>query len=447
MSDKTIEFINKAKKVHGDKYDYSKVNYINVKTKITVICKEHCEFNATPTNHINNKSGCPKCSGLYKPTTNEWIEKAKQIHSDNYDYSKVKYINSNTKIIIICKEHGEYEQTPDSHIRNAGCQKCSGNYIPTTNEWIEKAKQIHSDKYDYSKVKYINSKTKIIIICKEHCEFNQNPSDHLQGKGCIVCSNINNANLKRKTKTEFITNSIIIHGNKYDYSKVDYINNNTKIIIICKEHDEFNVTPTNHINNKSGCPKCSGHYIPTTNEWIEKAMEIHGDKYDYSKVIYKNGKNKIRIICKNHGEFIQSPDSHIFQKSGCPNCRPNYSKKQIEWLNFISKLKNINIQHALNQIEFTIPSTKYKADGYCKETNTIYEFHGDLWHGNPKLYKPSDISYFGIKYSELYKKTLEREQLIKDLGYNLVVIWEYDWNKINKSVKILQRKFRNSKLH
>jgi len=324
MSDKTIEFINKAKKVHGDKYDYSKVNYINVKTKITVICKEHCEFNATPTNHIHNKSGCPKCSGLYKPTTNEWIEKAKKIHSDKYDYSKVKYINNNTKIIIICKEHGEYEQTPDSHIRKAGCQKCSGNYIPTTNEWIEKEKQIHTDKYDYSKVKYINS--------------------------------------------------------------------NTKIIIICKKHDEFNVTSTNHIDNKSGCPKCSGHYIPTTNEWIEKEMEIHCDKYDYSKVIYKNGKNKIRIICKNHGEFIQLPDSHIFQKSGCPNCRPNYSKKQIEWLNFISKLKNINIQHALNQIEFTIPSTKYKADGYCKETNTIYEFHGDLWHGNPKLYKPNDIS-------------------------------------------------------
>jgi len=383
MSDKTIEFINKAKEVHGDKYDHSKVNYINVKTKITVICKEHGEFNVTPTNHIHNKSGCPKCSGLYKPTTNEWIEKAKQIHSNKYDYSKVKYINNNTKIIIICKEHGEYEQTPDSHIRKAGCQKCSGNYIPTTNEWIEKAKQIHSDKYDYSKVKYINSNTKIIIICKEHGEFNQNPSDHLQGKGCIVCSNINNANLKRKTKTEFITNSIIIHGNKYDYSKVDYINNNTKIIIICKKHDEFNVTPTNHIHNKSGCPYC----------------------------------------------------------------KTNYSKKQIEWLNFISKLKNINIQHALNEFEFTIPSTKYKADGYCKETNTIYEFHGDLWHGNPKLYKPSDTSYFGIKYGELYEKTLEREKLIKNLAYNLVVMWEYDWNKINKSVKILQKKFRNSKLN
>ena len=94
-----------------------------------------------------------------------------------------------------------------------------------------------------------------------------------------------------------------------------------------------------------------------------------------------------------------------------------------------------------------ILNTRFHADGYCKETNTIYEFHGDLWHGNPKLYDKNNISYFGIKYGELYEKTLEREQLIKDLGYNLVVMWEYDWNKINKSIKILQRKFRNSKLH
>ena len=105
---------------------------------------------------------------------------------------------------------------------------------------------------------------------------------------------------------------------------------------------------------------------------------------------------------------------------------------------------NINIQHAINGIEYTILKTNYKADGYCKETNTIYEFHGDFWHGNPKKYRSDDINKitkctFGI----LYEKTMQKEKTIKELGYNLVVMWESDWNKINKSIRCLQRKFRN----
>ena len=111
---------------------------------------------------------------------------------------------------------------------------------------------------------------------------------------------------------------------------------------------------------------------------------------------------------------------------------------------FISILHNINIQHAKNGGEFTIPNTKYKADGYCKDTNTIYEFHGDEYHGNPKINNFNHMSYFGIKYGDLYQKTLQREQLIRDLGYNLVVMWEHDWKTINKSIKILQRKFRSN---
>ena len=115
---------------------------------------------------------------------------------------------------------------------------------------------------------------------------------------------------------------------------------------------------------------------------------------------------------------------------------------QILWLNFLSKFHNIYIQHAINDGEYLIPTTNYKADGYCKETNTIYEFHGDYWHGNPKIYKGNEINKItNCTYNELYEKTLIKENKIKELGYNLETIWENDWKKINKCIKIIQRKF------
>ena len=141
--------------------------------------------------------------------------------------------------------------------------------------------------------------------------------------------------------------------------------------------------------------------------------------------------------------------------SGCNECgfirflksrKRYYSKIQIVWLTFQSILNNIIIQHAENGGEFKIKNSNFLADGFCKETNTIYEFHGDYWHGNPNIYNKVDINEVSKKtFGELYQKTLEREQLIRDMGFNLVVMWESDWNKINNSIRTLQRLFRSSK--
>ena len=101
----------------------------------------------------------------------------------------------------------------------------------------------------------------------------------------------------------------------------------------------------------------------------------------------------------------------------------------------------------MNECEFRIPTTRYLADGYCKETNTIYEFHGDYFHGNPKIYLEKDKNDVCNKtMGYLYKKTLEREQKIKELGFNLEVMWESNWNKINKSISILQKKYKSINL-
>jgi len=323
----------------------------------------------------------------------------------------------------------------------------------TTEQFILKAIKKHGNKYDYSNVNYINSKIKIAITCREHGPYLQVPAYHLSGNGCMKCGKKSLCLSIMKTKEQFIEEANIIHNNKYDYSKVEYINTQNKVTILCNLHGEFKQTPNKHISCKSGCNKCgflssSLKQRKSTEQFIKDAQMIHGDRYDYSKVNYTMSQEKVIIICKTHGEFEQIACEHLRKRCvNCPRCNPHFSKMQIQWLDLLSKMYNIHIQHAVNGIEHTIKTTQYKADGYCKETNTIYEFNGDFWHGNPKLYKPDDTTYFGVTYGNLYQKTVKREELIKSLGYNLVVMWEYDWKKIIHFIKILQRKIRKLFTH
>ena len=361
----TDKFIQKAKLIHGDKYDYSKVEYVNAKSKVIIICKEHGDFLQTPDSHRN--SGCSKCAGRYIPNTLEFIEKAKLIHDDKYDYSKVDYKNNNTKIIIICKIHGEFLQTPHHHTnRKDGCKKCSGKYKPTNEEFIEKSKNIHNDYYDYSKVEYINCKINVIIICKKHGEFLQTPDTHIQGGGCNICGIERSQIIRRKNNNGFIEESIKIHGDKYDYSNVEYINCKTPVNIICKQHCEFLQVPEVHYIG-GGCKKCVNLYTPTTDEFIDKAKEIHGDKYDYSKVIYINANTKIIIICKIHGEFLQTPSHHLGRKDGCIKCGITYSPTTDE---FIDKAKDIHgDKYDYSKVNYINANTK---------VIIICKYHGDF---------------------------------------------------------------------
>jgi hypothetical protein len=186
----TKYFIKKAQKIHGNLYDYSKVVYINNKTPVIIICPIHDEFFSTPNNHLQGKSGCPKCNigGNYL-TLEDFIKKAKYIHGSKYDYSKVNYIGCYIKVIIICPIHGEFSQTPRSHLAGDGCLICSGKQRSTKEIFIERSKEIHGEnRYDYSKVIYINNHTKVIIICPIDGEFFSTPNNHLNKKsGCPIC--------------------------------------------------------------------------------------------------------------------------------------------------------------------------------------------------------------------------------------------------------------------
>jgi hypothetical protein len=190
-----------------------------------------------------------------KYTTETFIIKAKEIHGDKYDYSLVEYINSQIKVKIICHIHGVFEQTPASHIFGCGCKKCnqtkSGKKTLTKEIFVKRARIKHGNKFDYSLVEYINTNSKVKIICPVHGVFEQTPKEHLKYNGCRYCSN-----KYKKNKEIFTKEAKEIFGNKYDYSKVKYVNNKTKVILICKKHGEFSITPSNHIFFERDCPKC-----------------------------------------------------------------------------------------------------------------------------------------------------------------------------------------------
>lgn len=180
-------FIQRASEIHGDTFDYSKAEYVNMHTKVCIICPVHGEFWQTPHKHLYGR-GCHYCANNHKKTTEQFVEEAKDVHGDAYDYSKVEYKSMHTKVCIICPQHGEFWQTPHNHIHHKDrCPLCFGTHLYTTEEFIEKARQVHHDLYDYDQVNYKTSASPVAITCKRHGIFYQKPNSHLRGKGCPFC--------------------------------------------------------------------------------------------------------------------------------------------------------------------------------------------------------------------------------------------------------------------
>jgi len=183
----TEEFIKRSKLVHQETYDYSLTEYINARTKVEIICKEHGVFSQRPDYHLAG-GGCKKCaSDNQKNTIGNFITKSNEIHDNKYDYSLAEYINAITKVKIICEEHGVFSQKPNDHLSGYGCPICAGNIKSNVEDFITKSNEIHNNKYDYSLVNYINAHNKVEIICKEHGVFSQKPNSHLRGRGCPIC--------------------------------------------------------------------------------------------------------------------------------------------------------------------------------------------------------------------------------------------------------------------
>jgi G:T-mismatch repair DNA endonuclease (very short patch repair protein) len=267
MRKATIEdFIFKSNKIHNNKYDYSKSIYTGKDDKIEIICLEHGSFWQISNNHMRGAK-CPKCAkkqlknNYSKEGISSFINNARIIHKNNYDYSKVTYTNQHNKVEIICPIHGSFWQVPFSHLKGSGCSLCWNErkgllkFEKAKNKFIEEAKKVHGDIYDYSKFVYVHSRTNSEVLCKKHGPFICNPNNHLRGRSCPICAyELRGENCRSNTE-EFIEKANKIHNNFYDYSKVNYTLSKDKVEIICPIHGSFFQNPNNHLEGK-GCSSC-----------------------------------------------------------------------------------------------------------------------------------------------------------------------------------------------
>ena len=192
------EFIKRCIKKHNGKYDYSITNYVRAIDKIKYICPKHGVIEQNAHSHLSG-TGCPRCAveenhNKSRYTREKFIEMAKKVHGDKYDYSNVDYKNSQTKVAIICheknvlgNEHGVFWQKPDSHLRGHKCPYCNGRF-KTSEQWIAEARTVYPDgKYTFEKTNYTHARNKVIVTCKEHDDFLTLPRDFLRGHGCPKC--------------------------------------------------------------------------------------------------------------------------------------------------------------------------------------------------------------------------------------------------------------------
>jgi len=262
-------------------------------------------------------------------TLKEFLERAKSVHGDKYDYSKITYLYESDKITIICKKHQiEFQQSVHKHSAGQGCKKCSyeatGNRCRTNaSHFIKKAKAIHGNKYNYDGIKYINNHTNIKINCSIHGDFFQTPGNHTHKtnpQGCPECGGRTNWTLEK-----FIDESKRIHSGKYSYGNVNLVDTNHKVIITCPVHGDFEQKPIKHLNGQ-GCPKCAPNFKGTRKSFICKAIETHGEKYNYKRVNYIGNHKKVIITCPIHGDFEQTPANHTRKSNpqSCPKCSGRY---------------------------------------------------------------------------------------------------------------------------
>ncbi|MCD8208245.1 MAG: hypothetical protein LUD72_09945 [Bacteroidales bacterium] len=539
------EFIEKAVAKHEDKYDYSDVVYKNGSTKISIKCRQCGKtFEQTPHAHLNG-CGCRSCSYKHRATKQtysreKFIEKARRVHGDRYNYDKVEYIKSHDKVCITCPDHGDFWQMAYCHLNGEKCPKCKqsrleksimelfdregmeyfaqwtvdwlgkmsldfylplyhigvecqgaqhyrpidfanrgtewarGQYIKATErderkrllceendvrllyyteekgikeenntyrthksllsavrqakpkqtpqqtkaqkEFIELATKVHNGKYDYSLVEYERDNKPVKIICPIHGVFEQRPDHHKEGHGCMLCSG-----KARHTRESFEIAARKIHGDKYDYSKVKYVNNYTHVLLVCNTcHKEFLIRPQGHLMGR-GCSVCAKKRIAdkqrdTVETFIKKAETVHGkDRYDYSKVDYKESSSKVTIKCNKCGHtFTQTPNKHL-SGCGCPLCGMRVSHHEEDILAFIKDM-GIEAEQSNRSI-----LKRQELDIFIPSKRIAIEYDGLYWHSNAQ---GKGETYHLNKTKECAEK-----------GVRLIHIFEDEWIKKRETVE------------
>ena len=389
----TDEFIKRIDKIFKGKYDTSKVVYVNSKTKVTLICPEHGEFTATP-NHLLEGHGCPHCVNRYM-NSKGFIEKAHKVHGNKYDYSKVNYINTKTLVSIICPEHGEFLQVPYSHLQGVGCPKCNGGVKMNQEEFIQRANEIHNSFYDYNQVDYINAKTKIKIICPKHGEFYQIPYQHLKGQGCPKCKSSKMENMVINVlQKENIRFIFQAHIGNLGLKTLDFYLPEYKCVIECQGEQHF-------IDTKFG----------SNLSYAKDRIEIDSEKYNECQL---NGLNVFYFTNPNYFH-VSNVDINI----------PFYANKNLysDLHALIQEILKLP-KHVIHDKWFDVRGYVFKEIPNAIETNHGYQYKNRILF----LYDSTSDNFVKSNWVKYYRNRGIKTKFLDYQTYENLTIF-IDWLK------------------
>lgn len=395
------KFIEDASIFHNNKYNYKNIKYEDNKSLLEIECPYHGPFLQIADVHL--KHGCSKCSNNYKPSNEEIIKEFNLIHNNYYNYELLNYESTDIKIKIKCPVHDIFTITPRLHKAGSGCNKCAK--IKRANAFFNAAHKIFNNKYIYNEDDFVSIKKHCKIKCPIHGFFTVYGKNHLTGSGCKKCKSEERLNNKKEL---FIKESKVIHEDIYEYNLVNYINSIIKVKIKCKKHGYFEQTPSAH-KSGSGCQLCINDTLLTRKEQITILNKANDNKYNYSKMKhYTNAKDKLKIICKKHGEFFQSYNHHK-KGAGCPKCGNNTliekdfikeankihsSKYNYSIVKIILMTKRVDILCPVHHIFKQTPSAHLNGSGcpecsnggFCSTKPAIF-YYLKIFHENKYYYK------------------------------------------------------------
>lgn len=341
----------------------------------------------------------------------EWMRKARSIHGNKYSYEIPSTTTSVKSVMYVtCPEHGTFTQVVEKHLsRGQGCSKCAGVRKLTFEEAKDALIRVHGSKYDYSLfTAYTSNREKISIICADHGVFSQDYTNHAAGHGCPICANSSRNESRKVTAGTFVTRAMRIHGNKYSYPE-SVTQANRKILIHCNRCDkDFTQSGAKHLMGQ-GCASCgistrTDKLRTTSDDFVARASAVHNNTCEYPDT-YISALSILRIVCKKHGEFHQTPDAHLAGK-GCPACAKSKSKGESEIAAFLSQYTTVSTRNKSI-------ITPFELDIVMPLERVAVEYNGLYWHSDRTPNATTRHS----------KKTLATTSA----GYRLVHIYEDEW--------------------
>ena len=410
------------KAIHGDAFNYDKMEYKNSRTVLKIFCNAHKGYIYQRYDKHKSIKECQECVRLKQ--VEQLFERCTEIHGGKYTYTNSVYIDYITKMTVICPLHGGFHVSPKKHVIGVGCPKCSSIRNLNSQELVEVFLKIHNGKYLYKQDIKIDVKGKVEIICPEHGVFICNAYKHTKGQGCAKCAK-EKLWLNNSLDAElFFKNCARVHENKYDYSNAEYQNYQSILNIKCPDHGYFESKAANHIRG-SGCGKCASikrsvSRVKKGYQWIEDFKKVHGDFYIYDKSVFKNSDTPIEIICPLHRAFWLSPVSHM-KGFGCLLCLG----RRVSLKDYIDRARKV---HGL-KYDYSETEIK-KIDSHI---SIICRVHGKI-----KIHANSHLNGHGCKACSIEKKRKSLEKLISEFVSVQGYYYNYDFVIYKDSKSLLK---------